>query len=107
MNKEKIIYIKQLNKTKYPVNAPYNPPSNFPEYLFSDKELDKSNVIYGVLRNLLFKMNLDRDNFNTKKWNPFQELIKSGDMVMHKNRNKEFSTDCLIAHGSIIRAIVD
>ena len=52
--------------------------------------------------------------FNTKSWNPFKELIKPGDMVvlkpnmvMHKNGNKEFSTDCLITHGSIIRAIVD
>ena len=59
-------------------------------------------------------MNLDKDNFNTKKWNPFKELIKLGDifvlkpnMVMHKNGNKQCTTDCLITHGSIIRAILD
>jgi len=28
-------------------------------------------------------------------------------MVMHKNGLKQFSTDCLITHGSIIRAMVD
>lgn len=93
---------------------PYNPPNNFPEYPFSDKELDSSNIVYEELRNLLFEMNLDRDNFDTMKWNPFKDLIKPGDMVvlkpnmvMHKNGNKQFSTDCLITHGSIIRVILD
>jgi len=59
-------------------------------------------------------MNLDRYNYNTAKWNSFKELIKTGDvvvlkpnMVMHKNGNKQFTTDCLITHGSIIRAILD
>ena len=114
MNKEKIVYIKQLNKNKYPVNAPYNPSNDFPEYPFGDKESDGANIVYEELRNLLSEMNLDKDNFDTKKWNPFKELIKPGDivvlkpnMVMHKNGLKQFSTDCLITHGSIIRAILD
>ena len=114
MDKEKLVYIKQINKYKYPLKAPYNPPINFPEYPFGDKELDGTNIVYEELRNLLFEMNLDKDNFGTKKWNPFRELIKSGDivvlkpnMVMHENKNKTFTTDCLITHGSIIRAILD
>lgn len=104
MNKEKLVYIKQINKNSYPKNGPYNPPNNFPEYPFSDKELDKSNMVYEELRKLLFEMNLDKDNFNKSSWNPFKELIKPGDMVvlkpnmvMHKNGNKQFSTDCLIS----------
>ena len=59
-------------------------------------------------------MNLDKDNCSTIRWNPFREMIKPGDMVvlkpnmgMHKNGNKQFTTDCLITHGSIIRAILD
>ena len=114
MDKEKLVYIKQINKYKYPLKAPYNPPNNFPEYPFGDKELDGANIVYEELRNLLSEMNLDKDNFDTKKWNPFKELIKPGDMVvlkpnmvMHKNLNKQFTTDCLITHGSIIRAILD
>ena len=114
MNKEKIVYIKQLNKNKYPFNSPYNPPNNFPEYPFGDKELDGTNVVYKELRNLLFQMNLDKDNFNKPSWNPFGEMIKPEDMVvlkpnmvMHKNGLKQFSTDCLIIHSSIIRAITD
>ena len=114
MDEEKIVYIKQLNKNKYPSSAPYNPPNNFPEYPFGDKELDRSNMVYQQIRNLLYEMDLDRDNFNTKKWNPFRELIKPGDMVvlkpnmvMHKNKDKQYSTDCLITHGSIIRTILD
>lgn len=48
-------------------------------------------------------MNLDKDNCGIIRWNPFKELIKLGDMVvlkpnmgMHKNENKQFTTDCLI-----------
>src|SRR4030042_6729812 len=114
MDEEKIVYIKQINKHKYPLKAPYNPPNNFPEYPFSDKELDGTNIVYEELRNLLFEMNLDKDNFDTKEWSPFKELIKPGDMVvlkpnmvMQENGLKQFSTDCVITHGSIIRAILD
>ena len=114
MDEEKIVYIKQINKHKYPLKAPYSPPNNFPEYPFGDKELDGANIVYGEIRNLLYEMDLDRDNFNTKKWNPFRKLIKPGDMVvlkpnmvMHEHGLKQFSTDCLITHGSIIRAILD
>ena len=46
MDKGKIVYIKQLNKNKYPANAPYNPPACFPEYPFGIKEVDKNNIIY-------------------------------------------------------------
>lgn len=52
MNKEKIVYIKQLNKNKYPFSAPYNPPNNFPEYPFGDKELDRSNYEHYWLNTL-------------------------------------------------------
>lgn len=113
MNKEKIVYIIQKN-IKYPLNAPYNPPNNFPEYPFGDKKLDRSNMVYQEIRDLLYEMDLDKDNFNKSSWNPLRELIKPGDMVvlkpnmvMHKNGNKQFSTDCLITHGSIIRTILD
>jgi uncharacterized protein (DUF362 family) len=112
--KKNLVYIKQMNKHKYPLKVPYNPSNNFAEYPFGDKELDGANIVYEELRNLLSEMNLDKDNFDTKKWNPFKELIKPGDMVvlkpnmvMHKNGLKQFSTDCLITHGSIIRAILD
>ena len=37
---------------------------------FGDKELDGANVVYEEIRNMLFEMNLDIDNFNAAKWNP-------------------------------------
>ena len=80
--KKNLVYIKQINEHKYPLKAPYNPSNDFPEYPFGDKELDGANIAYKELRNLLSEMNLDKDNFNTKKWNPFRELIKPGDMVV-------------------------
>lgn len=112
--KEKFVYIKQLNKCKYNLKKLYNPPVCFPEYPFGVKGIGKNNVIYSELRNLLFEMNLDEDNYNTVKWNPFGEMIKPRDMavlkqnmVMHKNGNKQFTTDCLITNGSIIKTILD
>jgi len=115
MHKDNIVYIKKLNeKNRYPFKTPYNPPRNFPEYPFGDKEVDSSNKVYEELRYLLFEMNLDKESFDTKKWNPFKEFIRPGDMVVlkpnmviHKNLDKCYSTDCLITHGSLIRAILD
>ncbi len=44
-------------------------------------------------------MDLYKENFNTKYWDPFRNLINPGDMVvlkpnmvMHENENKKFST---------------
>lgn len=114
MNKEKMVFIKQLNVKKYPTDVPYNPPCHFPEYPFDEKTIDSTNMVYSEIRNLLYEMNLDKTNFNTKNWNPFKEFISPGDkvvlkpnMVMHKNLNRHYSTDCLITHGSIIRAVLD
>lgn len=59
-------------------------------------------------------MNLDKDNCNIVKWNPFGEIIKPGDMVVlkpnmvrYENGFSQYSTDCLITRGSIVRAILD
>jgi uncharacterized protein (DUF362 family) len=114
MRNDQNVYIKEINKFSYPDKPPYNPNKKFPEYPFYDGELDKSNNVYEYVRELLYDMGLDKQNFGKGTWNPFKEIISPGDMVvikpnlvMHENQLKQYSTDCVITNGSIIRVIVD
>lgn len=96
----------------------YNPDSAYPEYIWSSSDISKrKNNIYEMVRNCLIGLKMDANNINTKKWNPFGELIKEGDTVvikpnwvMHYNNNKrisENSLECLITHPSVVRAVID
>lgn len=96
----------------------YNPDSAYPEYIWSSSDISKEkNNIYEMVRNCLIGLNMDANNFNTKQWNPFGELIKEGDTVvikpnwvMHYNKNKritEYSLECLITHPSVARVVTD
>ncbi len=95
--RKKLVYIKNTNIFSYSEKPPYSPPILFPEYPFKEKKLDQSNIVYKEIRNLLYEMDLDKVNFNTKHWDPFRNLINPGDMVvlkpnmvMHENENKKF-----------------
>ena len=96
----------------------YNPDTLYPEYQWSSSAISKGkNNIYEMVRNCLIGLKMDVNNVNTKKWNPFGELIKEGDTVvikpnwvMHYNENKkitENSLECLITHPSVARAVTD
>lgn len=67
-----------------------------------------------MIRESLYNMGFDKENFGTKHWNPLKELIKPGDvvlikpnMVMHINEKHDNGIDCMITHPSLVRAIVD
>ncbi len=109
MNKKRVVVIK--TKDNYSHNPPFNPPENYPEYQF--KETDKTNTAYSALRDILRNLDLDKQNYGTKHWNPLKELIKPGDIVVikpnfvldiHFDKEDIYS---IITHPSIIRAIVD
>ena len=40
-------------------------------------EIDKENRIYGLVRETLCGLGMDRDNFGTADWNPFGETCKT------------------------------
>lgn len=90
---------------------PFNPDKKYPEYPFDN--LNEKNQIYDAVRNLFLNMGLDKENYNTKYWNPLGKIINSEDNVLIKpNLVKEYDplksdNDALITHGSIIRAIID
>lgn len=98
-------------KKQYPLNSPFNPPTQYPEIHSNDT--DPSNFIYEMVRDLLIKMELDKGRIGTSEWNPFGEFIAPGNRVVIKpnlvseprdNISEPFS---IIVHPSILRPILD
>jgi uncharacterized protein (DUF362 family) len=90
--------------------APFHPPEKYPEYPFED--VCKDNRCYGEVRNLLHKLGLDNEHYNTGSWNPLGEMIKPGNSVFIKPNfvshfNPVSSVESLITQGSMIRALLD
>ena len=96
----------------YPKKHPYNPHVTYPEYFLNNVSKEK-NSVYDAVRNTLYLLDMDKNNFNTHQWNPLKEIIKPKDTVVikpnfvlskHYNGGNLFS---IITHPSIIRAVVD
>lgn len=111
------VYLVYKNGVKYQEEN-FNPGECYPEYRFGKDNINKDgNIPYDMLRTLLYDMNLDRERYGTKDWNPLGKYIKPGDsvivkpnLVMHINENKtvqENAFECLITHASLIRAVCD
>lgn len=105
--KKSKVFISKIDKDFYPTEVPYHPSQNYPEYRFNAFS-SQNNHIYEGFRNLLFLMGLDKENWNTKNWNPFknfifpkQKVLIKPNMVMHRNILTS------ITHPSLIRVIID
>ena len=100
-----------LNSKNYPSEIPFDPPEHYPEY--RGKSLNPGNQIYAEIRNMLHRLGLDAENFNTKNWNPLKDIVKPGmtvfikpNTVQHRHlKNKNIFS--VIIHGSILRPIMD
>jgi uncharacterized protein (DUF362 family) len=94
---------------------PFSPSDHYPEYPFSgEANAMEPNPAYEGVRNTLQLLKLSEGHFGQKDWNPLGEIIGRGDMVVLKpNFIRDFREtqagheDCLITHGSIIRAALD
>ena len=99
----------------YPAEPPYSPEGDYPEYPFGPRTLSgRVNHAYEGVRNALRLLGLDAEHYGGKDWNPLGEMIRPGHTVVLKpNFIREFREtqaghgDCLITHGSIIRAVLD
>jgi uncharacterized protein (DUF362 family) len=105
-----VVAISKDESLDYCREAPFHPPERYPEYPFED--LCPGNHVYGAVRQLLFRTGLDREHFGQPCWNPLGGLIRPGDRVFVKpnlvgHRNPAGGIECLIAQGSVIRAITD
>jgi uncharacterized protein (DUF362 family) len=99
----------------YPSAPPYSPGTPGPEYPFGSGALaGETNQAYEGLRHALRLLRLDEAHEGQQAWNPLGEIIGPGDTVVLKpNFVREFREtragheDCLITHGSLIRAVLD
>ena len=105
--KENIVGVRQIEFDSYPSSPPFDPGKKYAEYDF--EHYSESNDVYDSVRNILFDLKLDIENFNTKDWNPFKEFINPGDKVVIKPNlvlNSD-NQDAITTHGSVIRPVVD
>lgn len=99
----------------YPSKPPYSPGISYPEYPFGRCALAaEANHAYEGLRDTLRLLGLDKECYGQKGWNPLGKVIRPGDTVVLKpNFIRDFREthagldDCVITHGSIIRAALD
>ena len=103
------------NRNGYPLEPPYTPSDYYPEYPFGTDSLAKQdNHAYEGVRDALRLLDFDAGHYGQTHWNPLGEMIHSGSTVVLKpNFIRDFPEtqpghgDCLITHGSIIRAALD
>ncbi len=73
---------------------------------------DENNGVFSLIKNGLYRLGLDRENYGSDLWNPFSKIINLGDsvlvkpnMVLHKNRG-DGGSECLYTHPSVVVPIV-
>jgi len=98
---------------RYCLEIPFDPPEAYPELSLSGS-INKDNMIYPMVRQLLQQLRLDEGNIGTPRWNPFKDVVRPGSKVLIKpnlvthehflGRDALYST---VVHGSILRPIVD
>lgn len=97
---------------EYAAAPPFSPGEAYPEYPWAPGPL--ANYAYRNVRESLRLLGLDAERFGTPAWNPLGCLIRPGETVVLKpNFVRDFRethpdpADCVITHGSVLRAAVD
>lgn len=108
---ENRVFILKTEVGAYP-EPPFYPSEHYPE--LDEDDIDKGNRIYGLVRETLYGLGMDRDNFGTPSWNPFKELIKPGDKVLLKpnlvfdaHEDGKQGVEAMITHASLLRPVID
>lgn len=98
------------NNGLYPID--FRPDREYPEFRCCNQSvgLSQNNSVFQITRQLLFDLGLDKDNYDTDRWNPLGDLVEENavillkpNWVLHESRN---GLDCLVTHPSIIHAIL-
>jgi uncharacterized protein (DUF362 family) len=111
MSRSSQVAIQFVDPKAYHDTQPYDPPAMYPEY--EGASIDPRNHVYAGVRNMLFRLGLDRDNYNTRRWNPLGELIKPGMTVFIKANTVTHEHDegkdifSVIVHASVLRPLLD
>jgi len=97
--------------TDYPRQVPFDAPQRYPEYRGTN--IDPQNKVYHFVRETLWRLGLDRDNYGTPAWNPLREVIEPGMTVFVKpNTVRHFhvlgkNIFSVIIHASVLRPMLD
>jgi uncharacterized protein (DUF362 family) len=98
---------------EYPEMAPFHPPEQYPECLFTEVS-QEANHAYEAVRECFKLAGLDAEHFGTSEWNTLGDLMSPGEVVVLKpNLVKESHPrdpkgwQYVLTHGSIIRAAAD
>lgn len=101
----------------YDAPPPFSPSCAYPEYPFRGADAvgaPAPNDVYAAVRRCFHLLGMDAERYDTPAWNPLGEIVAPGDTVVLKpNFVREFRDtqpghdDCLVTHGSIIRAVAD
>ncbi len=107
------VCVYDVGRTDYP-NAPFHPPEAYPEYPFKDSGYDPQNTVYAAVRDMLYRLGLDKEHYGTPEWNPLGEIIKPGDkvvlkpnLVISEHELGQIGIEASTVHGSVIRPFVD
>ena len=100
-----------VNTKKYPAKIPFDPPERYPEH--KGNSLNPDNQVYAGGREIFHRLGLDKENFNTRNWNPLKAILKPGmtvfikpNTVAHAHEKKK-DIYSVIVHGSVLRPILD
>jgi len=97
----------------YPDTAPFDPDQPFPEYPFDPAALSPDNPVYGAVREVLRRCQLDISRYGTADWNPLADLVQPGQTVLIKpNWVRHFHVAgeevfSVITHPAVLRPLID
>ncbi len=107
------VAIARAGECAYPRTAPFAPSERYPELPAATPVDTDTNAAYAAVRDALRHLGLDEARFGTADWNPLGEVVRPGarvllkpNLVRHENHGPG-GTDCLVTHGSVVRAALD
>ena len=107
-----IVAISKRNSYYYPAKETrFRPDKKYPEYKWK-QEVSDYNPVYEQVREVLYLLGYDKQNYGTDNWNPLSKIIKKGDTVVLKpnlvmDRNPDGGVQCLFTQASVVAAVID
>lgn len=107
------VAIYRHSSSNYSSQPPFHPQTRYPEYDLGSLA-EEPNPAYEAVRSIFHLAGLDAENYGTRHWNPLQNWIRPGDVVLLKPnmlsaRHPRYPEgwQYVLTHGSVIRAVAD
>ena len=109
----KVAIASQQSAAVYLGLVPYFPNEAYPELKDRVSTGKEQNISYQLLRQLMYKMQMDIRRFSTPDWNPLGEIIRPGQKVVIKpNLVRHLHLgggdyNAVVTHASLVRCVLD